>query len=176
MDSISELRLRFVFPPLAEKTRRMAELLSAEGIEIRVVQGWRTKQDQDALYVQGRNAAGTIVEPGKVVTHCCGGHSYHNFGLAVDCVPSSHAEGQPFAPDWNPQHPVWARMIAVGESLGLVSGSGWKTFKDFPHFQLTGRFPENAPTDEVRALFYSGWCVQDGLEKVWAAVAGRENG
>lgn len=67
----------------------------------------------------------------------------------------------PGQPDWDISHPAWDRLTSVGISLGLTSGSTWRTFKDYPHFQLTGRFPVN-PDDEVRTLFRDG-----GIMAVW---------
>lgn len=164
MDKVSESRLAEVHTLLASKVRLMADILEHEGLEIRVVQGLRTIEQQDELYAMGRT------KPGKIVTNCPGGKSYHNFGLAVDCIPSSHDPTKPFAPDWNPQHPVWKRMIQVGESVDLDSGATWNTFKDFPHFQFTGKFPEGEPDDELKALYASG-----GLPAVWDAVTRSEH-
>jgi hypothetical protein len=160
MDAGSEAKLQNVFPPLADCVRRMATMLEQEGIVIRVVQGLRSWAEQDALYAQGRTA------PGNIVTNCRGGQSYHNFGLAVDCAPSKKGPGQPFDPDWNEQNPAWQRLIAVGQSVGLDSGATWRTFKDMPHFQRTGRFPEGAPNDEIHQLFNNG-----GTNAVWDAVS-----
>src|SRR5579872_98872 len=112
MDPISESRLEKVFPLLAAKVRQMADQLAREGIVLRVVQGLRTWAEQDSLYAQGRTA------PGQKVTNCPGGRSYHNFGLAVDLVPS-HGSDQPYDPDWNASHPSWKRMVEVGTALGL---------------------------------------------------------
>lgn len=168
MDTNSEARLAEIYPPLAVKVRALAVALLAEGITIRVVQGLRTWAEQSALYAKGRNLAGQIVDPKEVVTHARPGSSFHNFGLAVDCAPFD-AEGQP---DWNASHPAWQRMIAVGESQGLYSGSHFKVIRDgivhpepdMPHFQLTGRFPSE-PDDEVLYLFKEG-----GLQAVWNEV------
>jgi peptidoglycan L-alanyl-D-glutamate endopeptidase CwlK len=157
MDSVSCARLAMVYKPLADKIMQMAEMLEGEGIVIRVVQGSRTWAEQDALYAQGRTAAG------KVVTNAKGGYSYHNFGLAVDCGPMLADDSNI---DWNAAHPAWKRMEAVGVSLGLVSGANWIRLVDAPHFQLTGRFPEGAPDDEIRALAQS----PEGLQAVWDAV------
>jgi peptidoglycan L-alanyl-D-glutamate endopeptidase CwlK len=140
MDTASEQRLSQVYPPLAAKIKAMADTLVGEGIYLRVTQGLRTVQEQDALYAQGRAA------PGKIVTNCRGGYSYHNFGLAVDCVPSTQGPGLPYNPDWNPAHPDWRRMIQVGAQSGLDSGALWRTFPDAPHFQLTGPYPEGCPS------------------------------
>lgn len=162
MDMISAARLQNVMPELAQKIRNLHDMLEAEGIEIRVVQALRSWQQQQDLYAQGRDINGKVVDKSKIVTNCPGGHSYHNFGMAVDCVPSTHGPDQPFDPDWNATHPYWSRMEDVGISLGLDSGAKWRSFPDAPHFQLTGRFPEGAPTDEVRQIFKDA-----GMEQVW---------
>jgi predicted transcriptional regulator len=55
----------------------------------------------------------------------------------------------------------WQRMLAVGNSVGLVEGAEWRTFPDWPHFQLTGKWPVT-PDDEVRQVFLDG-----GMLAVW---------
>jgi peptidoglycan L-alanyl-D-glutamate endopeptidase CwlK len=156
MESISEARLTLICPQLAAKIRTLSDILEGEGILIRVVQGLRSWTDQDGLYAMGRTA------PGKIVTNVKGGYSYHNYGMAVDCVPSIHGTELAYQPDWNKNHPAWQRMIEVGKSLGLTCGALWRTFPDAPHFQLEGRFPAGGPNDEVRQLFRDG-----GMESVW---------
>jgi peptidoglycan L-alanyl-D-glutamate endopeptidase CwlK len=160
MDAVSEGRLKQVFPALAAKVREMADVLAKDGFAIRVVQGLRTWAEQDALYAAGRTA------PGKIVTNCPGGRSYHNFGLAVDLVPSTRGPGEPFDPDWNAAHPAWKRMEEIGVSVGLVAGAQWRSFPDAPHFQLTGRFPVGSPSQEVAALYHRG-----SLQAIWDAVS-----
>lgn len=156
MDAISEARLQEVCPALAVKIRTMATMLEQEGIEIRVVQGLRSWTEQAGLYEQGRTT------PGEIVTNCKGGFSYHNFGMAADCVPSQFAPSQPYSPDWHANHPSWIRMEKIGQSLGLDVGANWRSFPDAPHFQLTGKYPEGAPTDEVRQIFKDG-----GMQAIW---------
>ena len=130
----------------------MAEILALDNppVIFRVTQGVRSWNEQAALYAQGRTA------PGVVVTNAQPGHSYHGFGLAVDVVPFDQK-----LPDWNRQHPIWQRLIEVGQFLGLEEGARWRSFPDFPHFQLTGRFPAS-PDDEVRQIF-----LQAGTIGVW---------
>lgn len=159
MDSISEARLQNLHPQLASRIRQMALILESEHIEIRVTQALRTVAEQNTLYAQGRTV------PGARVTNCPGGYSWHNFGLAVDCCPSTNTPDHPFVPDWNENHPTWKRMEAVGQSLGLDSGATWRTFKDCPHFQLTGKFSEGAPNDEARKL------ATEGLQPLWDEVS-----
>lgn len=155
MDQISEQRLQQVYPALATSIRIMATSLAVQGIYIRVTQGLRTVAEQDALYAQGRTA------PGKIVTNCQGGHSYHNFGMAVDCCPSKAGPNDPFDPQWDITDPKYARMVAAGRDSGLNCGADWEHFKDVPHFQLTGSWPVGAPPSEARELAASG------LEHVW---------
>lgn len=158
MDSISEARLQDIAPQLADKVRQMSDMLTQEGILIRVTQALRSWSQQDALYAQGRTT------PGNIVTNCPGGHSYHNFGLAVDCAPDDPSQPG-YQPDWNASHPTWKRMEAIGQSLGMDSGATWRSFPDAPHFQISGRFPEGSPSEEVRQLFKDG-----GMQGVWNEI------
>jgi peptidoglycan L-alanyl-D-glutamate endopeptidase CwlK len=151
----SQNRLSEVYPPLAYKIRELANTLAAENIEIRVTQGLRSWDVQNALYQQGRTT------PGHVVTHAPPGHSWHNFGLAVDVAPF-----QAGLPDWNVSHPEWPRLVSIAEGLGLVSGSMWTPLPecDWPHLQYVGRFP-TTPDDEAREILAGG-----GVQAVWTAA------
>ena len=160
LDTVSQLRLAEVWPVLAARITQLAATLEAQGIDIRVVQGLRTVAQQDALYAQGRTT------PGKVVTNCRGGYSWHNYGMAVDCVPGQDIPNAPaYIPDWNPEHPSWLAMEAAARSLGLTCGADWRTFVDYPHFQLTGQYPDGAPDDEVRQI-----AKNQGLKALWSTV------
>lgn len=152
MDTASEAKLISVHPLLAAKIRQMASILEGEGTIITVTQGLRSWQDQARLYAQGRTA------PGPIVTHAPPGHSWHQFGLAVDLVPLAGGR-----PDWNATHPTWQRIVQLGNSLGLTEGAGFRSFPDWPHQQLTGSWPVS-PTDEVRQTFLIG-----GVPSVWEA-------
>lgn len=143
--------LASVYPGLASLIRQLTQTLAGENINIRVTQGLRPWEVQQELYEQGRT------KPGKIVTNARPGYSWHCFGLAVDVAPFD-AEGQP---DWNINHPVWHRIVDAGTCLGLVAGAEWRTFPDYPHFQLTGRFPVT-PNDEARSIL-----ATQGLAGVW---------
>ncbi len=156
MNQISETRLGEVHPQLAARVRTMAHMLEEEGIIIQVVQSLRSWTEQAALYAQGRDGNGNIVDRSKVVTNAKAGSSWHNYGLAVDVAPFDAER-----PDWNANHPAWKRIVAVGESCGLLSGSTWRTFPDWPHFQMTGRLPLS-PDLDVMATYRAG-----GQDAVW---------
>lgn len=157
MDPISEKRLSEVHPWLAHLAHVLADRLAAEGSEVRVTCGVRSWNQQLAEWLKGRDADGNIVDKSQVVTNAPPGHGWHEFGLAIDVAP--FVDG---TPDWNVSHPVWKRIVAVGESLGLFSGTEFHAICDTPHFQLTGKFPVS-PTDEVRQLFKDG-----GMQAVWS--------
>lgn len=161
MDSISEVRLQLVCPALSTKIHLLALMLADENIVFRVTQGLRSWNDQQKLWEQGRDANGNVIDPSKIVTKAPPGHSWHEFGLAVDVVPMVSQLENAILPDWNLSHPVWGRIVAVGESLGLFSGTQFHAIKDEPHFQLTGIFPAS-PTDEVRQIFRNA-----GMIAVW---------
>lgn len=155
LDTISQTRLAAVCPALAAKIQQLADILDPEGVVFRVTQGLRSWADQAILYAQGRTA------PGPIVTNAPPGHSWHEFGLAVDIVPMDQIPPQP---DWNTSHPVWQQIIQAGEALGLYSGDEFHVRKDEPHFQLTGPLPVS-PDDSVRQLYQS-----QGIEAVWKAA------
>lgn len=148
MDSISETRLAEVSPELSRRVHQLADMLS---FPIRITQGFRTYAQQDALYAQGRTAAGPRV------TDAEGGQSAHNFGYAVDVAPLN----ADFTIDWNGKDAKWAEILAKAPSCGLAEGATWRTFPDEPHL-----YPQECPADpddNIRYLFSEG-----GLAAVWA--------
>lgn len=154
MEQISEARLAEVHPELARRVRQLAQLLEADGIILRVVQGLRTWSQQNALYAQGRTA------PGPIVTNAQGGLSAHNFGYAVDCAPNN-PDFPTWTPDWNSSDDRWKDLLSKALTCGLKEGAMWRHVKpDNPHFYLQ-ELPDT-PDDNMRAIFQGG-----GLEAVW---------
>lgn len=116
-------RLAKVKPELAEKCLRILALAEAEGFDLLVTQGFRSIEEQNRLYAQGRTA------PGKIVTNARGGQSNHNFGKAVDFAFVFNGE---ISWDENLYKNIgrWARIV------GLKWGGNWKSIKDKPHVEL----------------------------------------
>jgi hypothetical protein len=86
---------------------------------IRVVSGFRTFAEQDALYAQGRTTPGNIVTPAR------GGESAHNYGLAVDIMRIGDEL-------YNPA-PI---TVETFKRFGFVWGGDWPGKKnDPPHFE-----------------------------------------
>jgi peptidoglycan LD-endopeptidase CwlK len=157
VDTTSEIRLQSVCPALADKVRLVdAEFQRQTDDHLEIVQGLRSWNQQQTLWLKGRDADGNIVDEGQVVTNARPGHSWHEFAMAVDCVPRSLLTQL----GWNPESPLWATITAIAESYGLTCGACWM-HKDLPHLQLTGKFGVS-PTDEVRQIFKDA-----GMAQVW---------
>lgn len=100
----------------------------------------RTFEEQDALYAKGRSAKG------RIVTNAKGGHSYHNYGLAIDIVllKDTNGDGSYDTASWETNVDFdgdgkadWMEVVAVFKKYGYEWGGDWKRFKDLPHFQKT---------------------------------------
>lgn len=65
-------------------------------------------------------------------------HSKHEEGLAIDVCPwGQYQLHGPDKLDWNASDPIWERIGAIGESLGLRWGGRW-TKRDLGHFEQAG--------------------------------------
>lgn len=115
--------------PLAQNLLRLA---ADQGIQLKIVSAYRSPDQQQALK-----------DSGKGVTNAGALLSYHNHRLAFDVAPIEYLS----LPDWNPTGPLWAKIGAIGKSVGLEWGGDWQK-KDLPHFQLTG-----APIRELKSYF-----------------------
>jgi len=119
-------RLSKVHPALAERVKTLASNLLNHNINIEVVQGLRTFEQQNALFAQGRTT------PGKRVTNARGGQSNHNYGLAVDVCPFKNGQ-----PDWDDDG-AFEIIGSEAKKLDLEWGGDWQRFPDRPHLELGG--------------------------------------
>jgi len=113
-----------LLPEVQVRARRLIKAAAEAGLTLRVTSAYRTWQEQDKLYRQGRSA------PGRIVTKLRGGQSWHNFRRAFDVVIMRNG-----VPQWAANYVVVGR---IGEQLGLEWGGRWRGFPDVYHFQLTG--------------------------------------
>jgi peptidoglycan L-alanyl-D-glutamate endopeptidase CwlK len=110
-------------PIVLAKAQQLVQLAKAEGIPIKLTEGYRPPERQAALLTTGA----TDAKPG---------YSFHQYGLAFDLVPLD-AQGKAW---WEPPAGVWDTIGRIGESLGLSWGGRWRpTAKlplgDRPHFE-----------------------------------------
>lgn len=127
-------KLKGVHPVVMDKALKLVENSYKRGVCIAITQGYRSKEEQDELYAQGRTKSG------KIVTNAKGGESYHNYGLAFDfCIIVNDDKYV-----WNIDEDFdgdkkadWMEVVEEAKKLGLEWGGDWKGFKDYPHFQYT---------------------------------------
>lgn len=115
-----------------KQTELIAETSKA-GITILVTDGFRSSEEQNAIYAKGRTTEG------KVVTQVQGGHSYHNYGLAVDFALRTK-KGEVV---WDMEYDGnkngrsdWMEVVEIAKRLGFSWGGDWKNFPDYPHLQM----------------------------------------
>jgi peptidoglycan LD-endopeptidase CwlK len=119
MSDRSILDLDPVLQPLAQQ---FFDRCAAVGLQAIIIQTYRSVEEQDADYQQGRSA------PGPIITDAQGGSSPHN---CVDANGNPAARAFDFALyapgghslDWVASDTQWKTAIEIVESLGLVSGS-----------------------------------------------------
>lgn len=93
--------------------------------ELRITSTHRDFEYQNSLYAQGRTA------PGGIVTNARAGSSWHNWKRAFDVVPMIGKQCV-----WNDAK-LWQKIGKIGVEIGLEWAGNWRSFKEFPHFQLT---------------------------------------
>jgi peptidoglycan LD-endopeptidase CwlK len=135
VDERSERNIKTLKPEVQPLARSLIEQAKALGINAKVISGYRSYEEQDALYAQGRTA------PGPKVTKARAGYSWHNFGLAFDIGIFSE-DGK----EYYGASPDYAKVGALGEKLGLTWGGSWD-FHDPPHFQFN---PHDLTLAEIR--------------------------
>lgn len=144
VDDRSESIIATLHPRLANPARQFVRAAAAKGITIRLISGLRTYAEQDALYAKGRTAGGSKV------TNARAGDSWHNHGVAFDIGVFNGKE-------YIPESPHYMTLGPIGESCGFSWGGRWKSFKDYPHYELT-----NGKTiAQAKALHAKGKTVFD---------------
>ena len=118
------------------------------GCDYRFVSGYRSWEEQTALYAQGRT------KPGPIVTHAPAGYSFHNFRTAADggCFTPSgvYLDGGTVSQQALAEK-VHAACGAIAAKYGLEWGGNWTSIKDTPHMQFD--VGHSSPTSDDRDKF-----------------------
>lgn len=132
MDNSSKAKVARLHPKIREAVTAAVEncnFVLTGRAKVRIAQGLRTFEEQDALYKQRPR-----------VTKAKGGQSIHNYGLAVDIVliiDGTEASWDT-KKDWDQdKQSDWMECVAVFKKHGFKWGGNWVTFKDMPHFEMT---------------------------------------
>lgn len=114
-----------LLPPVAARCRQFIRKCDEAGIDVIITSTYRSIEEQNKLYQQGRS------RPGNRVTNAKGGDSFHNWRVAFDFAPLKNGKI-----DWNDVD-LFKRCGEIAESCGLEWGGRWTKFRDFPHCQYT---------------------------------------
>lgn len=143
-------------PEFRIKVNEVIRLCASEGVELHPYCGLRTCTDQAKLFRQSRSAKDieqkaqslrdrgfseladilNSVGPqkgelGKHVTRAGPGESWHQYGVAVDCVPLVGGKAL-----WGSDAKEWQIYGVSCRHVGLTWAGDWTSFKEFPHSQL----------------------------------------
>lgn len=131
MDQITEKRIMTLHPKVRNEVtsliKQCDDKLSGRA-KVRIAQAFRTFEEQDGLYAQGRT------KPGKIVTKAKSGSSWHNYGLAFDIVLIIDGKEASWDTnkDWdNDKKSDWLECAEIFQQAGWNWG---KSFGDLPHF------------------------------------------
>jgi peptidoglycan L-alanyl-D-glutamate endopeptidase CwlK len=134
IDALSLQRIEKLHPSIRDEVKNLVNKANQvlTGItEVRIVQGYRTFAEQQALYNQGRTT------PGKVVTKAKAGQSIHNYGLAIDfCLLVNDVEiSWDTKKDWDGDKVAdWMEVVKIFRDAGYTWGGLWQ-FTDLPHLE-----------------------------------------
>jgi len=124
-----------------------------EGVDMRVTDGFRSFQEQDNLYEQGRT------RPGNRVTNARGGQSWHNYGVAMDST-FQDPNGQPHWREDGDYARLWQRYGEVGQRHGLEWGGNFRNV-DNPHHEYHPNDTAGGARNHEQTL------RRQGLPEVW---------
>ena len=148
LDARSERTIATLDPKARPAMRRFLCLAKATaatlGCDYVGISGLRTWDEQDRIYQLGRRGAAGEAK----VTNARGGHSWHNFGVALDC--GVFRGGQYLDEADRALAAQVHRVCAVhARRCGLTWGGDWKQ-PDLPHYQVPAA---SAPGAAERAKF-----------------------
>lgn len=136
-DAISFQRASSLHPSIRNEVIATITAIEAAkfppNIVIRIVQGLRTFDEQQALYEQGRT------KPGNKVTNSKAGQSYHNYGLAIDFALLIDGK---ISWDINKDNDRdgeadWMEVVDAFEDLNYTWGGRFHSITDNPHLEKT---------------------------------------
>ncbi|SHN31236.1 M15 family metallopeptidase [Gracilibacillus kekensis] len=120
-------------PLVEEASDALIDQAEQKGISIIITDGFRSIEEQNEIYQQGRET------DAEIVTYAKGGESYHNYGLAIDFALQPR-QGEVI---WDLEYDGnengesdWVEVVDIAKSLGFSWGGDFARFKDYPHLQM----------------------------------------
>jgi len=132
-DSMDAEDITGLHPTVEKNMHKLIEKSADIGIPIIITDDYRSNEEQDKLYAQGRTTEG------QIVTNVQGGESMHNYGLAIDFA----LEPEPGNVIWDMEYDGngngesdWMEVVEIAKELGFEWGGDWQGFKDYPHLEM----------------------------------------
>lgn len=119
---VRRINLDKLYPPFLAHYLDMLAALKDRGIIYAAYLGYRSVEEQDRLYAQGRT------KPGKAVTNAPGLYSCHNYGIAVDSMRLVGGKDV-----WDDAS--YTDLLAEAPKHALQGGAG-PGIRDLDHVQL----------------------------------------
>jgi hypothetical protein len=146
--------LKSLHPYFRDKISKLIVNCKAKGIELAIVESFRTHVKQAEYYKMG-----------KKYTRSAGGKSKHQYGLAVDVVPMINGEAQ-----WDNIN-LWKKVGVEGEKLGLRWGGRWKSPYDPAHFEWSGGLTTTHLAAGIFPSIPAGFnehypCIEDDIKEL----------
>ncbi len=141
-------KIEDLHPESRKKFTEFLKKAKSEGIDVLVYCTYRSEEEQQVLYMQGRLEKFGITleelnekrkklglwtlspsEAKRVVTNAKPWQSAHQYSVAVDLVPLQGGK-----PAWNATE-TYRKLGEIAKKLELEWAGEWKRFREMPHFQ-----------------------------------------
>lgn len=128
-DLFTRIDLSLIEPKFLYNAKLLVAGLRDAGVDFYAISGFRSNEDQAALYAVGRSRRG------KIVTNAKPGESFHNYGLAIDFCRDADAQRSRLQPDYKFED--YKLLADAATKLGLTPGYSFKSFPEGPHIQAS---------------------------------------
>ena len=136
-------------PQTRQRALALLEQAGSEGISLKITSALRSCDEQNAIWQQGRNELGEVIDKTKVATRARGCRSWHVYGRGFDVL----ALDEQGAIIHDGSDPVYTRLGQIGRDLGLKWGGD---FGDPGHFEYhPGVSTEQACPDPSQCEYYA---------------------
>ena len=146
--------IQLLHPVLRACIPKILKRCGNAGLPVLVTETFRTKEEQDALYWQGRTS------PGPIVTNVKWPKSAHCWGVAFDFCRNIRGK------EYDDSDGFFEKVAEIAKPFGLTWGGDWKNFVDKPHLELTQFLPGSSVNTLIHQYstpenFMASWVKQE---------------
>lgn len=132
--------IQYLHPDLQRLVKEFVSECLRRGFPVLITETWRTKQEQDGFYAQGRTKAG------KIITNAKYPYSPHCWGVAFDFCRNVKGREYDNSDGFFDKVGRIAEKMFDGTEFDLFWGGDWTNFVDKPHVEMKKYMP-NGKTD-----------------------------